>query len=76
MDTYQIMLSGEKLNDYIEGRISGIIYALSGMPDMEHAVECMDDGSKVITFNCSEAQFHTIAMAINNVYGRVIDIKF
>lgn len=63
----------DKLNEYIQGRMSGIIYALSGMPEIGYAWQRRVDGSELLRFDCTDEQFEQIREAINNCYGGVIN---
>ena len=45
MRTYAIELRRDKLNEFKIGRISGIIWALTGMPEQEYAWTESEDGT-------------------------------
>lgn len=77
MNTYKINLSGDKLNSYIRGRIHGIIWVLTGMPEMMYANKMHPDGSWDLRFDATEEQYDTVVNAINKtVYAGIIDYHF
>ena len=62
----------EKLNEYIQGRISGIIYALSGMPEIGYAWMRRTNGVEYMRFDCTDEQFALIKETIGKLYGDFI----
>lgn len=70
--TFTIHLGGEKLNDFIIGRISGLIDAFTGMPNKGYAMWSFGRGQK-IRFDATEDQLNMIEDAISKCYFGVID---
>ena len=66
----------KELNDYIQGRITGIIYVLIGMPDICWAWMRRRDGVEYMRFECTDEQYQTILNAIDKDYGRLIERGF
>lgn len=74
MGTYSITLSGEHLNEYIEGRISGMIYVLTGMPNSRYAWrKHEDDERSYLNFKATEEQYNAICEAIDKTYFGFIE---
>lgn len=70
---YEIVLDKEKLNDYKKGRISGMIYVLSGKPYKAFAwARKKDDTHYYAVTKCTEEQFKEIVDTIEDVYPGVI----
>ena len=79
MKTYMIVVRPGRLelSDYIEGRISGAIYALTGNPKMEYALHEAKNGSYVKKpFDATEDQFKAVVACIDSMYEGVIDYEF
>ena len=71
-----ITLDGTKLNEFQQGKVSGIIWALTGMPEKSYAIKVSKDGSEVtMTFDCTDQQFFNVMDAINTAYPGVIIYK-
>lgn len=70
METYEILLNRSYMNEYIEGRISGIIYVLSGMPDSGYVI--MHDGpDTMMRFDGTEDQVKAVADCLNKLYPEI-----
>lgn len=70
---YEIVLDGTKLNDYVRGRISGIIYMLVRKPDMSFAWKSRyRDDRWIVTTKCSEEAHKEIIETIEHVYPGVL----
>lgn len=78
MSTYKITVKKEGiLNDYIMGRITGIIWALSGMPEVEPAVmKNVKHNYEYQVFQCTDEQYQDIVGAIENRYGGIVNYWF
>ena len=77
MNKYKITVGGAGLNEYIQGRISGIVHVLSGMPAKGYGwMRHDDDGRETLTFECTEEQYQTIVTSVKNLYGHLIDLEF
>ena len=71
MKTYEMLLHGPAINDYIKGRIGGIIYALTGMPEKEYAFAESKDGLDVyMQFDATQEQCETVVNCINKIYNK------
>lgn len=70
---HAIAINTKMLNDYQIGRISGIVYCLSGMPEKEfgHTVDTSTD-TRVIHYLCDEEQHKNIVDTIERKYPGVI----
>lgn len=68
MHTYEILLNHSPGNDYIRGRISGVVYVLSGRPKREYAWiwDCELDWTWM--FEASEEQANVIQECLNKMY--------
>ena len=66
----------EKLNEYIQGRISGFIHILSGMPEMSYSWMRSGEGIETLRFDCTDEQFALIKATIDKQYGGVIEYVF
>lgn len=56
-----ILYPGRGLNDYIRGRIAGIIHVLIGMPEVPYGwVERRSSGIEYMLFECTDEQYQTI----------------
>lgn len=70
---YEITLDGEQLNDYMRGRISGMIYILARKPDKSFAWSGKEYGNRwTIRTQCSKEVFDEIIETIEHVYPGVI----
>ena len=70
---YEIILDGEKLNDYMRGRISGFIYMLVRKPDKSFPWRSREtDNRWFVTTRCSPEVFKEIIETIEHVYPGVI----
>lgn len=68
-----VMLDSRKLNDYQKGRISGIIYALSGMPEKTYPWRMHKDSVYwIATFDGTDKQYCAVIDAIERAYPGVI----
>ena len=77
MEHLIMLVSDVNLNDYIRGRISGIIYALSGMPEEGYGwMRDADNGNELLCFDCTEEQYTAITATINKLYGDLIEYEF
>ena len=66
---YEIILNENKLNDYQIGRISGIVYVLSGMPEKGHPIKRhQGDGRCSMFFNGNADILYEIQKTINKLY--------
>lgn len=73
MKTYKIYVDGNKTNDYIRGRISGMIYVLTGQPEMTYGWCTARGGVHLLTRVDVEAeQMEAIKNCINKVYPDAI----
>jgi hypothetical protein len=71
MKTYEVLLHGPAMNDYIKGRINGIIYALSGMPEKEYAWTMSKNTPDVtMRFDATEEQCEAIVSSLNKLYSK------
>lgn len=77
MKTYRITIFDiDKLNDYIIGKISGIIWGISGMPEVEAAwMKNKKENLEHHRFCCTEEQCQAIFDAINKRYGKMVSYK-
>lgn len=74
MDTiYEIVLDGSRLNDYMRGRISGMIYILTRKPDKTFPWKCRETDDRLyLTTQCSAEVFDEIIETIEHVYPGVM----
>ena len=69
MKTYEVLINGMAVNDYILGRISGVIHAVTGMSERGYAwvvSECGRDCT--MKYDATEAQHKTIVDYLNKFY--------
>ena len=67
------LMNNGKLNDYIVGRISGIIHVLTGMPDKGYPLKvCDDTGDVNVQFDCTDEQYQRVIETIDRMYGSMI----
>jgi hypothetical protein len=62
-------------NEYISGRIFGMIHVLSGMPEKVYAWD-RTDRYESLPFECTDEQFRTIVEAIGRNFWSSITYKF
>lgn len=74
MGKYRILVKTDGIvNDFIIGKISGIIWALSGMPEVEQAVmKNKKKNYEYQVFECTDEQYQDIVNAIWNRYGGIV----
>lgn len=66
---YEITLNENKLNDYQIGRISGIVYVLSGMPEKHYGFRRHQDGGYCsIFFEGNPDILYNVQKTINKLY--------
>lgn len=73
MRTYILKLTGENLNQYIIGKISGIIDAMTGIPDEPYLNRQYSNGHCEIYFDAAEGQYKDIMAAIDKRYKGVVE---
>lgn len=72
----EIVLDGNKLNDFQHGRIMGMIWALTGRPEKEYAMRHRPGSNEyIVTFESTEQQLIDVIDAINTVFPGVITHK-
>lgn len=72
-NVYEIVFDGTKMNDYIRGRISGIMYMLVRKPDGSFPWGSRDGGDRwIVKTQCSQEVFEEIIKTIERVYWGVI----
>lgn len=72
----EIVLDGNKLNDYQHGRIMGMIWVLTGRPEKEYAIRHRSGSNEyIVKFESTEQQLFDVIDAINTVYPGVITHK-
>lgn len=72
-NVYEIVIDAEKVNDYIRGRINGMIYILTRKPDMSFGWSNNLAHNRWLTkVQCSDETFKEIVETINHVYPEVI----
>ena len=74
---YEIGLDGEMLNDYMRGRISGMIHILTRKPNKSFPWESNDDRDRwFVTTLCSEEVFKEIVETIEHDYpGCIVETR-
>ena len=71
MKKYEMLVHGPAVNNYIMGRISGIIYVLSGMPEKEYVWKIESDGRDcLLIYEASEEQHLAITRCIHHRYPK------
>lgn len=73
MKSYILKLTGENLNPYIIGKVSGIIDAMIGVPDESYPYRQYSNGHCEIYFDATEVQYKNIMMAIDKRYKGIIE---
>jgi hypothetical protein len=73
MRTYILKLSGGNLNQYVIGKISGIIDAMTGVPDKPYPNRQYSNGHCEIYFDATEEQCKNIMAAIDKRYKGVVE---
>ena len=79
MKTYSVFMRDGKirLNEYIRGRINGVIYVLTGMPEKRYPSDVKEDGSCAFQyFDATEAQFEMVRNCVEKLYGHFIYLEF
>lgn len=72
-NVYEIVIDAEKVNDYIRGRISGMIYILTRKPDMSFGWSSKYREDRWLTkTQCNEDIFYEIIKTVEHVYPGVI----
>lgn len=71
METYEILLNRFFMDEYIEGRISGVIYVLTGMPEDSGYTYIEDGKDAMMQFDATEGQAKAVAECINKLYPEV-----
>lgn len=73
MKTYLIYIDGKKTNTYIRGRISGMIYVLTGQPEMTFGwAKARGDIHYMTKVVATEEQLTAITDCIKKVYPDAI----
>ena len=74
---YNITLDRTKLNDYMRGRISGMIYILTRKPDRGFPWRSREtDNHWITTTLCSEETFKEIVETIEHAYpGAIVETR-
>jgi hypothetical protein len=70
MKTYEILIDSRLTNKYINGRINGIIYVLTGMPKKQYRWE-VDERDTTMWFDATEEQAKAVADCLNNLYPNI-----
>ena len=69
----KIILDEEQLTPYKLGRIIGMVYVITDMPDMMHGREARkDDNRMILAFKCTDVQYQAAVEVIEKVYPGVI----
>lgn len=69
MKTYKILVDARTANDYIMGRISGIIYVLTGMPKRQYPWERNHEYDWTMMFDAeNDTQAWAVADCLNNMH--------
>ena len=70
---YEVVIDGKKTNEYIRGRISGMSYILTGMPEKVYGWGYRKDKDEwVWLFGATKELYQTVIDAIEKVYPGVI----
>ena len=73
MKTYKIVIDGTKVSDYIRGRISGMIYVLTGQPEKGFAWRTVaGHGHWIMLVLATEEQIAAITDCVKKVYPEAI----
>ena len=73
MKSYILKLTGENLSPYIIGRVSGIIDAMTGIPDNPYPNRQYSNGHCEIYFDATEKQYKKIVAAIDKRYKGTVE---
>jgi hypothetical protein len=73
METYILKLTGENLSQYVIGKISGIIDAMTGIPDELYPNRQYSNGHCEIYFDATDDQYKNIMTAIDKRYKGVVE---
>lgn len=77
MKHYIVITRTEKLNDYIQGRICGLIDGLSGLPDKVYNWTIdYEKNTETLPFECTDEQFQIIVKVIDDIYLHSIQYEF
>lgn len=68
MKTYEVLIDSRTTNQYVNGRISGIIYMLTGMPEIEMAWG-EEKFNTVMPFKATEEQSKAVHECLNKMYA-------
>lgn len=72
MTNFVIHLDNTRLNDYQIGRINGIIWALTGMPEHRYPIRMSTDKTVCqMTFETDADGMYAVQKAINKLYPDV-----
>ena len=73
MKTYELLINGNVVNDYILGRISGIIYVIAGMPEVAYAWRITEDHKNcTVKYDATEEQHKAIIECIDKNYPKAL----
>lgn len=70
MHTYEILLNPKAVNQFMMGRIGGVVYVLSGRPKREYAWVQDDDCDLTWMFEATEGQADEIRECLNEMYPK------
>lgn len=73
MNSYILKLTGENLNPYVIGKVSGIIDAMIGVPDEPYPNRQYSNGHCEIYFDATGKQYRNIMAAIDKRYRGIIE---
>ena len=73
MKTYILKLTGDNLNLYVIGKVSGIIDAMTGIPGKPYPNRQYGNGHCEIYFDATEKQYRNIMAAIDKRYKGIIE---
>lgn len=72
-----ILYPCKELNDYIQGRITGIIYVITGKPEIPSAwMRHTNSGIEYMRFTCTDEQYRMITETICMEYGDLLKYEF
>lgn len=75
MKKYVLKLSGENITPYIRGVVTGIIDAMTGIPDKQYPSRQYPNGHCEIFFVATESQCNDILKALDKRYIGVIEYE-
>lgn len=67
MKTYEILVNTKLANNYMQGRMMGIIYVLTGMPKKEYAM-MQGENDILMRFDATEEQSKAVHDCLNDLY--------